>query len=111
MLFLERLSRLGIRPRIVLELDSWETIREAVASGLGFGIVLEDEFTPDPRIRKIDLAGAGVKALQYFVCMPDFRNLRPLEAFFRLVEWIRNEHPADAQPVTLPEPELRMISK
>jgi DNA-binding transcriptional LysR family regulator len=92
-IFMERLSALGIRPRIVLELDSWETIREAVAAGLGFGIALEDEFAPDSRICRIDLTGVDLSAMQYFVCMPEFRSLKPVEAFFQLAEEIGLGHP------------------
>ena len=88
-IFVDRVSAQGIRPRIVLELDNWETIREAVAAGLGFGIVLEDEFTPDPRVCNIDLTGVDVTAEQYLICMPEFKSLRPVQAFFQMAAEIQ----------------------
>ena len=40
-----------VRPNVVMEIGSRESIREAVAKGIGIGVVSEAEFIPDPRIR------------------------------------------------------------
>src|SRR5690606_4078309 len=47
------LQRAGVRPRIVMEIGSRESIREAVAKGIGIGTVSEAEFIPDPRVKAL----------------------------------------------------------
>ena len=88
-IFNQRLTLRGIQPRVVLELDSWETMKKAVASGIGFGIALEDEFIHDPRLIGIRLADLDLSARQYVVCLPEFEHLRPVRAFFDLTKEIR----------------------
>lgn len=80
-IFDQKLDEKGIKPDIILELDSWETMKETVASGIGFGIALEDEFGPDDRLIKIALTGARFTANQYFVCQPEYRDLNMISAF------------------------------
>ena len=88
-IFQSRVNGLGIRPRVVLELDSWETMKEAVAAGIGFGIALEDEFHPDNRLVGIPVDGVDLTAGQYFVCLPEFKYLRAVQAFLRLVQEVK----------------------
>ena len=45
-MFLQSLQRAGIATRIAYELSSRESVREAVATGLGISVVAEDEHTP-----------------------------------------------------------------
>lgn len=80
-IFDRNLDGKGIRPDIVLELDNWETMKETVAAGVGFGIALEDEFGSDDRLVKIPILGALFKANQYFVCLPEYRELNVISAF------------------------------
>ncbi|MCG8552724.1 MAG: LysR substrate-binding domain-containing protein [Desulfobacterales bacterium] len=76
----------GVRPDIVLELDNWETMKETVMAGVGFGIALEDEFGPDDRLVKIPIKGASFKANQYFVCLPEYRELNVVSAFLDIAK-------------------------
>lgn len=85
-IFNQKLDKKGIKPNIVLELDNWETMKETVAAGIGFGIALEDEFGPDNRLVKIDLKGARFTAGQYFVCQPEYRELNIISAFLDMAE-------------------------
>lgn len=80
-IFDRKLARAGVRPDVALELDNWETMKEVVAAGIGFGIALEDEFGPDDRLKKIALKGDDFKAFQYFVCQPEYRELKLISAF------------------------------
>lgn len=89
-IFERRLDRRGIRPRIVMELDSWEAMKEAVAAGIGFGIALADEFVHDPRLVGVRVADLDLSARQYVVCLPEFEHLRPIQAFFDVVRQIRS---------------------
>jgi DNA-binding transcriptional LysR family regulator len=88
-IFEERLGMLGVAPRVVMELDSWETVKEAVAAGIGFGIALEDEFSHDPRLCPVLLKGIDLFARQYFVCLPEFKQLRTVQTFLDLVHEFR----------------------
>jgi len=80
-IFHRRLSEEEVRPKIALELDNWEAMKEMVAAGIGFGIALEDEFGPDKRLRKIRFSGPPIIAHQYFVCQPEYRELKLISAF------------------------------
>jgi len=88
-LFKRRLNRLGVHPKVVMELDSWEAMKEAVAAGIGFGIALEDEFIHDPRLTAIRVKGLDLSARQYVVCLPEFEHLRPIQAFFDVAKEIK----------------------
>lgn len=83
-IFNKELDERGIKPNIVLELDNWETMKETVAAGIGFGIALEDEFGPDERLVKIALTGARFTAGQYFICQPEYRELKVIAAFLEI---------------------------
>ena len=108
-IFQQRLRHRGIRPRIAMELDSWEAMKEAVAAGIGFGIALADEFNHDPRLIGIRVADVDLSAGQYVVCLPEFERLRPVRAFLELareIKAIRRRRsseamlPAGAHPVS-----------
>ncbi|GAB1071161.1 MAG: LysR family transcriptional regulator [Shewanella algae] len=49
-LFLGALQNAGIAPQLAYELGSRESVREAVAQGLGISVVAEDEHTPHEQI-------------------------------------------------------------
>ncbi|WDP92689.1 MAG: LysR family transcriptional regulator [Desulfobacter sp.] len=85
-IFNRRLDEENICPKIMLELDNWDAMKEVVAAGVGFGIALEDEFGPDPRLAKIRLTGADLTAGQYFVCQPEYRELAVISAFLDIAE-------------------------
>ncbi|MFH1984424.1 MAG: LysR family transcriptional regulator [Pseudomonadota bacterium] len=97
-IFMARLKTFGVVPDIVLELDSWETLRDAVVEGIGFGIALEDEYTTDERLFKIRIDGTDMRASQYFICLPEFRRLRTVSAFFDLLESVRPSTPEGNHP-------------
>lgn len=70
-LFEGALRRHGItiRPRLVL--GSREAMKEAVAAGIGLGIVLNQEVGSDPRLRGIEVDGLEASAAEYVVTRPD----------------------------------------
>ncbi len=76
----------GVVPGEVLEIGSREAVREAVAAGLGVGVVFESELGPDPRVRALAVRDAGLDATEYAVCLEDRRPLRVVRAFFELLK-------------------------
>ncbi len=85
-LFESAMARAGVPLDEVIEINSREAVREAVAAGLGIGVVSESEFGNDPRLVKIALAEAEVGATEYVACLTERKELRLIRAFLELVE-------------------------
>ena len=69
----------------VLEIGSREGVREAVAAGLGVGIVSAFEFGHDERVRALAIADISIEMLEYVACLADRRDLRLVRAFLDVV--------------------------
>ena len=82
----QALDDAGVRPRVVLEIGSREALREAVAAGLGVGVVSRAELGGDPRLWPLEVIDAGLDSWESVVCLNERRNLRTVEAFLGLVE-------------------------
>ena len=96
-LFETALGRRGIALRDVLEIGSREAVREAVAAGLGAGIVAATELGHDDRIAPVEIADARLDTIEYLVCLDERRNLRLVRAFF---DAVRDAGPPCAARVT-----------
>lgn len=83
-IFEEALAESGIQPRAVMEMDGRESVREAVAAGLGLGVVSEAEFTPDRRLKALRIGGARLTMTEYVVCLSERRKLKAVDAFVDL---------------------------
>ena len=79
------LSEKGVRPREAIEIGSREAVREAVAAGLGIGVIFESEFLRDPQLHALTVSDAKLEAVQYAACLEDRRAVRVVRAFFDLV--------------------------
>jgi aminoethylphosphonate catabolism LysR family transcriptional regulator len=71
----------GVRPHIVMEIGSREAVREAVASGVGIGVVSNAEHMPDPRTRWLPFLDVEIYNYAHIVCLQDRRNSRMIGAF------------------------------
>jgi LysR family transcriptional regulator, low CO2-responsive transcriptional regulator len=96
-LFETALGRRGIALREVMEIGSREAVREAVAAGLGVGIVAASELGHDDRIAPVEIADARLDTVEYLVCLEERRNLRIVRAFFEAVRTV-NPVSAGARP-------------
>jgi aminoethylphosphonate catabolism LysR family transcriptional regulator len=74
-----------VRPRIVMEIGSRESIREAVAKGIGLGVVSEAEFIPDPRIRALTVTDAEIFTYAHVVHLRERQNARLVRAFLAVL--------------------------
>ena len=70
-----------VRPKVVMEIGSRESIREAVAKGIGLGVVSEMEFIPDPRIRSLQVSDAEIYTYAHVVHLRERQNARLVRAF------------------------------
>jgi DNA-binding transcriptional LysR family regulator len=85
-IFETAVARAGLLLGDVLEIGSREGVREAVAAGLGVGIVAQTEFGRDPRVRALEVVDAELASTEYVVCLAERRSLRIVSAFLELVE-------------------------
>ncbi|MDO4236437.1 LysR substrate-binding domain-containing protein [Pseudomonas sp.] len=74
----------GVRPRVLLELDSREAVTEAVAAELGLGVVSSMEVSRDPRVCAVPIRGDGLQNRHLLGCLERRRSLRLIQAFFEL---------------------------
>lgn len=79
-------ARARVKPQVVMELGSREAIREAVAKGIGLGMVAESGHSPDPRERMVRLSNAEVWTETHVVCLKVRRSARAVNAFFEIAE-------------------------
>ena len=82
----DALAKAGIAPRVVMEIGSREALHEAVAAGLGIGVVEAAELGTDDRLTTIGITDANLEATEYVVCLKERRNLRTVQAFFDLAD-------------------------
>jgi aminoethylphosphonate catabolism LysR family transcriptional regulator len=96
--FTERaLADAGVIPRETIELQSRETIREAIALGLGIAVFFSSECPPDPRLayRPLDTPGREYHLQTYLVCQSERKKSALIRALSAIVEEIRT-HSAQA---------------
>jgi len=65
-----------------MEIESREAVREAVAAGLGIGVVSEAEFGHDERLVRIPVLDAPLETREYLIALKERRKLRIVSAFF-----------------------------
>jgi aminoethylphosphonate catabolism LysR family transcriptional regulator len=70
-----------VRLKVVMEIGSRESIREAVAKGIGLGVVSEMEFIPDPRIHALQVSDAEIYTYAHVVHLRERQNARLVRAF------------------------------
>ncbi|MDH3316066.1 MAG: LysR substrate-binding domain-containing protein [Gammaproteobacteria bacterium] len=85
-IFESALNASGIRPKSVMQIESREAVREAVAAGLGVGVVSESEFDSDRRLKTLPFSDVRLEITEYVVCLEDRRRLRIVQAFLEVAE-------------------------
>jgi DNA-binding transcriptional LysR family regulator len=84
-LLLRALARARARPAALIEIDNREASREAVALGMGVGVMSATEF-PDSDARTVPLAidASELRITEYVACLQERRNMRAVGEFFRI---------------------------
>ena len=85
-IFEEALKRAKVTPRVIMEIGSREALHEAVAAGLGIGVVTESELGQDDRLVTCRLSDVSLEAREYVVCLKERRAVRTVQAFFDLAD-------------------------
>jgi aminoethylphosphonate catabolism LysR family transcriptional regulator len=79
------LNGAAVRPKVVLEIGSREAVREAVAAGLGLGVVQESELGEDARIAHAKIEDAEMQATELIVCLEERRTSPVMRRLTRLI--------------------------
>jgi DNA-binding transcriptional LysR family regulator len=66
----------------LIEVETREGVREAVAAGFGVGVVFESEFGADRRFHPLRVSDADLAVGEYAVCMQQRRAVEPVRGFF-----------------------------
>ena len=85
----EACAEAGIEPEYFLETTSRETVKEAVAAGLGIGVISEAELRPDPRLWPVRLSGPNLRYTERVVCLRRRRTLAAIREFLHIAEEAR----------------------
>ena len=85
-LFVKAMREMNIPVNDVMEIGSREGVREAVAAGLGVGVVSESEFGCDNRLHALVVSDARLEDVEFVVCLKERRTMRVIRAFFDLLE-------------------------
>ena len=72
--FERELEERGVEFRVALEMGSRESVREAVAQGLGLGVVAETAYVADPRLTKLNIVDTRMATQVHFICREDRRQ-------------------------------------
>lgn len=88
------LARAGLSPVSALEMGSREAMREAVASGLGIGVLFDNEHGHDTRLALVPLQGVPSTPAVYAVALPESLGL---PAVRRWMDHVRSTAPRASQ--------------
>ena len=71
----------GVAPRQHIEINNRDAFREAVAQGLGIGVVGDRGLVPDQRLHRIEFSDADVRMDRCLACLRERRDSRLIRSF------------------------------
>lgn len=77
----QAMAAADVRPRAIVEVQTREGVREAVAAGFGVGAVFASELGEDRRFRRIVVTDAELDVAEYAVCLQERRRVALVRAF------------------------------
>jgi len=87
--FDDALARAGVTVNTVMEIGSREAIREAVANGIGFGVVSDIAYVPDERLCILPITDLDAATHSHVIYRRERLRSRVVTAFLKLVEELR----------------------
>jgi len=84
-LFDQACQERGLQAENIIEIEGREAAREAVAAGLGVGVVSKAEFVDDDRLDMIEIADWDEKMTEWLVCLKSRTGLHIIAALLELV--------------------------
>lgn len=84
-LLMRALSKAGVKAAALIECDSREAAREAVAAGMGISVMSATEFpSVDQRCVALEIADRSLRITEYVTCLKSRKDLRTVREFFRV---------------------------
>jgi aminoethylphosphonate catabolism LysR family transcriptional regulator len=83
--FEARLAEASVKPSGIVEVQSREAVREAVAAGFGIGVIFDSEFGADPAFHRLAVSGTDLSVAEYVVCLEERRRIPLVRGFLDLV--------------------------
>lgn len=84
--FDQALRQKAVQPERLLEIGSREGVREAVAAGLGVGVIADGELGHDDRLVALEVRDADLNVTEYLACLKEAHPIPVVQAFFELFE-------------------------
>jgi aminoethylphosphonate catabolism LysR family transcriptional regulator len=75
------LAKAGVAIGSLIDVQTREAVREAVAAGFGVGVVFDSEFGTDARFLPIEVSDADLSVGEYVICLQERRRLPVVRAF------------------------------
>jgi LysR family transcriptional regulator, low CO2-responsive transcriptional regulator len=93
-MLLRALTHAKARPATLIEIDNREATREAVALGMGVGVMSATEFpSKDKRTVPLSIEDETLTITEYVACLAKKRKRRAVQEFFRLCAQFVEAHP------------------
>jgi aminoethylphosphonate catabolism LysR family transcriptional regulator len=83
--FEARLAEAGVMPGRLLEVQTREAVRDAVATGFGIGVIFGSEFRAGEGLTRIEITGADLSVAEYAVCLEERRRIPLVRSFLDAV--------------------------
>ena len=74
----------GMTPDVIMEIESGEAVREAVAKGHGIGVYGELALPYDPRLKVLRFVDVDMRINRFLACLQERRNELLVDAFFKV---------------------------
>lgn len=87
----QALADRGVQIHAALEMGSREAVREAVAHGLGLGVVSQTAYVSDPRLVRLSLRDSAMATQVYLICRSERRQSPLIAAFFDVAGRLRGD--------------------
>lgn len=84
--FEQRMASAGLPIRCAVEIGSREALREAVAAGLGLGVVAEPAYVSDTRLVRLDIVDLEAWTHVHVICLSDRRAVPLIVGFLTIVD-------------------------
>lgn len=91
--FEAKLAQAGITSGALIEVQTREAVREAVAAGFGVGVVFDSEFGTDARFHALEVSDSDLSVGEYVVCLQERRPLAVVRAFLNIARDIAAQKP------------------
>jgi len=85
-IFEQAMNQHKVEAKTVVQIGSREGVREAVAVGLGVGVMPESEMGNDNRIHPVTVRDASLKVTEYIACLKETRPTPVVKAFFDILK-------------------------